>query len=440
VNSLHRRLVVSLWIALLAVGAVSAAFVYLRAERDTRLLLDDQLMQVARLAAARDGRVARPVAAPAPDHDDDLLVTVRDDTGQVRFTMGAAFALPAVPPGFSEQVVEGERYRLYGLEVGGLRVAVAQETEIRRNIALSTAFAALLPVALLLPVLALVIGVVVRRQLLPVEVAVRAIAERPPLSLDPVPALPLPADVRPLIDAVNALLGRLRDALAHERHFLADAAHALRTPIAALQLQADVLDGCDDPAERAARLQALRAGIRRVVRLATQLLALAQDDPAGTRAGVATPVDALLEEAAALYGPAAAARGVRVELEPAVDGALPGDLGQLLLVLGNLVENAIGHTPAGGRVLLRSFRDGDAVVLQVVDEGPGLSPAELERVFARFYRGPGAPDGGSGLGLATARAVAARLGGAVALRNRGDRSGLVADVRLPSSVQPAGQG
>ena len=96
---------------------------------------------------------------------------------------------------------------------------------------------------------------------------------------------------------------------------------------------------------------------------------------------------------------------MRIELEPDAEGDAPGDLGQLLLVVGNLLENALWHTPRGGLVRLRSRRLDAELVLEIVDEGPGLPDAELGRVFERFYRAPSAHDGGSGLGLATARAV-----------------------------------
>ena len=169
------------------------------------------------------------------------------------------------------------------------------------------------------------------------------------------------------------------------------------------------------------------------MRLANHLLALAQDGRDARRSADGTPVDVLLEEVAGLYGTMAAGRGVRVELEPGADGDAPGDLGQLLLVVGNLLENALWHTPSGGLVRLRSSRAGNELVLEIIDEGPGLPAEELGRVFERFYRAPSAHDGGSGLGLATARAVAERLGGSVTLENRTDRTGLVARAVLPGA-------
>lgn len=438
-TTLRARLTLWLWIALAVVGSGSAAFVYLRAERETQALLDYQMQQVARLVAARKIDPTVPTAGrtvnPERDPQDDLLVTVRDEAGEVRYSTDTAVPLPTPVPGFSERRIGTTPYRVYGLDTGARTVAVAQAVQVRHEAALGGALAALLPVIVLIPVLALVIGLVIRRALEPLEATIHTVAERSPLALDPLPLASQPEDLRPLIDAMNRLIGRLRESLEHERRFVGDAAHALRTPIAALQLQADVLDGCRDPAERETRLGELRAGIGRIVRLANHLLALAADGQ-GRRAQVRTPVDVVLEEIAGLYGTMAAARGVRIELEPDADGDAPGDLGQLLLVVGNLLENALWHTPRGGLVRLRSSRAGEQLVLEVVDEGPGLPDEELGRVFERFYRAPSAHDGGSGLGLATARAVAERLGGTVTLANRGDRAGIVARVVLPPA-EPA---
>jgi len=434
VTTLRARLTLWLWIALAVVGSGSAAFVYLRAESETQSLLDYQMQQVARLVAARKADPTVPTtgdaASAARDPENDLLVTVRDEAGAVRYSTDTAVPLPTPVPGFSERQIGSTRYRVYGLDTGARTVAVAQAVQVRREAAFGGALAALLPVVLLIPVLALVIGLVIRRALEPLEATIHTIAERSPLALEPLPLDSQPEDLRPLIDAMNRLIGRLRESLEHERRFVGDAAHALRTPIAALQLQADVLDGCRDPAERETRLGELRAGIGRIVRLANHLLALAADGQA-RRALARTPVEVVVEEIAGLYGTMAAARGVRIELEPEADGDVPGDLGQLLLVVGNLLENALWHTPRGGLVRLRATREGGALLLEITDEGPGLPAAELARVFERFYRAPSAHDGGSGLGLATARAVAERLGGRVTLANRTDRAGIVARVVLP---------
>lgn len=434
-TTLRARLTAGLLSALILVGSGSAVFVYLRAERDTQALLDDQMRQVARLVAARKADPTVPAAGPgsglAAGADEDLLVTVRDEAGGVRFSTDTA--VPAPVPGFSERTIGGVPYRVFGLDTGVRTVAVAQAVKVRRDAALGGALAALLPVTVLIPVLAVVIGVAIRRGMRPLEATIRSVAERSPLALDPLPLAAPEQDLKPLIESMNRLIARLRESLERERRFVGDAAHALRTPIAALQLQADVLDGCRDPAEREMRFAELRSGIRRIVRLTHHLLALADDRGDAQPTAARTPIDVVLEEVAGLYGTLAAARGVRIELEPGADDDAPGDLGRLLLAVGNLVENALWYTPRGGVVRLVARREGDALVLDVLDEGPGLPAAELERVFERFYRAPAAHEGGSGLGLATTRAVVERLGGRVTLENRADRSGLVARITLPGA-------
>lgn len=434
-TTLRARLTVWLLGALVLVGSCSALFVYVRAERATQALLDNQLKQVGQLVAARRRERTVPLAGrdaePAGKAPEDLIVTVRDEAGTVRFSTDPEVPLPTPVPGFSERQIGGQRYRVYGMDTGVRSVAVAQAIGVRQDAALAGALAVLLPVAVLIPVLALVIGFVVRRGLTPLEKAVRSIAERSPLALEAVALADQPEDLRPLIGAMNRLIARLAESLEHERRFISDAAHALRTPIAALLLQADVLDTCRDVDERDRRLRELRAGIDRAVRLTNQLLALAGDERGPRIVGARTPADVLLEEVAGLYAPLAAARGVRIELLPETDAGLPGELGRLLLIVGNLFDNAVRHSPAGGKVQLRSHEAGSTVEIEVVDEGPGIPPAEIERVFERFYRSAGAPEGGSGLGLATARAVAGRLGGRVTLANRTDRAGLVARVTLP---------
>ena len=251
-TTLGARLTLWLWIALVVVGSGSAAFVYLRAEHETQSLLDYQMQQVARLVAARKIDPTVPTTGGAvdagSDPEGDLLVTVRDEAGAVRYSTDIDVPLPTPVPGFSERAIHGAPYRVYGLDTGARTVVVAQAVQVRREAALGGALAALLPVVVLIPVLALLIGVVIRRGLKPLEATIHTIAERSPLALEPLPLASQPEDLRPLIDAVNRLIARVRESLEHERRFVGDAAHALLTPIAALQLQADVLEGCRDPA------------------------------------------------------------------------------------------------------------------------------------------------------------------------------------------------
>ena len=435
-SSLRGRLLKVTWTAVLLVGAVSAVVTFLIARHETEILLDGQMQRVALLAAsghpASTGGEA-VVVAPPPGYEaeDDLVVAIRDVDGRLRFGSHPQIALPTTcVAGFTDLVVASTAYRAFCLPLPGRTVLVAQSTIVRRESALGAAMGALLPVVLIIPALGLVITWAVRRQLRAVTRAARTLADRPPLSLDPLSSDTLPLEVLPLVEEFNVLLQRVRLAMAREQHFVADAAHALRTPLTALQLQAQVLDGSADAEERARRLQELLAGIRRVVRLSTQLLDLARYDTAANGSPQASDAQQVLEQVAELYSPIAQERAVQLVMAGMPGLRLPGSAPQLMLVLGNLLDNALRFSPAGGCIQVVLTPAAKQVEIQVRDEGPGMPAASLPRAFERFYRVPGDTTPGNGLGLATVSAVVQQLGGTVVLENRTDRSGLVAIVRL----------
>lgn len=436
-NSLRRRLLVSLWVTLVLVGASFAAVTYLVTREETNSLLDYQMQQVATFVAAQAfPQAVTPGLAPMPavegDGDDAYFVSVRDAGGKLLYASrpGLAALMPDWT-GFRTVTLGSSDYRVYSAQAGAHRIAVAQMMELRRETAAGATLAALLPVVVLIPLLGLVISYVMRRQLRPLSVIAREVAGRPALALEPLPVAGLPAEVLPLINEINRLLARLAEASQLEQRFIADAAHALRTPLAALQLQADVLDGSPDAATQAVRLAELRAGIRRTVRLANQLLLLARDDAAGGPMSGLIRVDAALIDAAELHAPIAAVRGVRLQVEADSGAVARGNARDIAQLAGSLLDNAIRHSPDGGRVDASVVQDAGCAWIEIADEGPGLPDSELEKVFERFYRAPGELTEGSGLGLAAVREAAKRLGGRASLSNRRDRSGLIARVCLP---------
>ena len=444
-RSLRRGLIVSLWMALLVVGAVSAAFTHLQTRQDTNEMLDYQMEQVATFLGASAFRT--PLSQPMvprvhTDHDieEDYVVNVRGANGRILYATPADVQIPPLRwLGFRVVKLGGIDYRVFSAEAGAQRIAVAQRMELRRETAAEAAYAALLPVGLLIPVLGLLIGVVIRRQLQPLGETAKAVAARSSVSLDPLPVNGLPTELRPLIEEINRLLNRVAVASENERRFIADAAHALRTPLAALQLQADVLDGSQDVAERAARTSELRAGIRRAVRLSRHLLTLARSESVHRSSPGGTAVDPAIAEAFHVYGPIAAARNVELHQAAPCDAEVASDPGDLVQIIGNLLDNAVRYSAAAGRVTVSATADGDRVRIEIVDEGPGLPESELSNVFNRFYRAPGDATEGSGLGLAVVRGIVERLGGRVQLANRSDRSGLIASVWLPiaTSLPPS---
>jgi len=234
-----------------------------------------------------------------------------------------------------------------------------------------------------------------------------------------------------MVEEINRLMRRLETTVIREKQFVTDAAHALRTPLTALQLQVDVLDGGRDAEEKAVRLSELRTGLRRTIRLSEQLLSLARNESAAGVIEEKADLRQGLEDVSQLYADAARARQVRIQVESDASVLVPGNPRRLGLILGNLVENAIRYAPAGTAVSIRASVAGGRARIEVWDEGVGLPPQELERVFERFYRAPGDASNGSGLGLSTVDSIVRQLGGSVWLENRTDTSGLVAIVSLP---------
>ena len=259
------------------------------------------------------------------------------------------------------------------------------------------------------------------RGLRPLSRFAQALKARSPESLDPVPGLAAPQEVEPLIAALNDLLGRMQAAQAMQRAFVADAAHELRSPLAALQLQLQLVERAESTEARVEAIAELKAGLERATHTVQQMLTLARLEP-GAAERVRAPVSladltrgVVLEQA-----PLAEARGIDLGLVAADAAAVvAGDAEALRILLANLVGNALRYTPSGGQVdVACGMVDGQAC-LEVADSGPGIPPAERERVFDRFYRGvvsgEGGTRGGSGLGLSIVRAIVERHGAHVIL-------------------------
>jgi len=451
VKSLRSALTVWVWVTIGVVGALSVVVAIWQAEEETQEQVDYQMQQVAHIMAGQpfaDGdenaRLGEPQIFPRihvhHDKDDDLIVSVRNEHGRLLYASHSNKHLPdkTLPDfeqlGFQTRQIGHGTFRVFAARAeNGLKIQVAQSMDVIREAEAGIAAATLVPIGLLLPLLALVLGWAIRKQLRPLNATTVAIASRPPLCLDLLPVAGIPAEVAPLIEEINRLLRRLSTAMEREQRFVTDAAHSLRTPLTALQIQAEILDGGDGPEERASRLAELRAGIRRIIRLSEQLLSHARSQSETGPITVTSELDPALREIAAYYAPTAQAKGVEVELDTGSAARVYGNSRRLTLIFGNLLDNSLHFTPAGGRIRIRSYRTGERVRVEVWDQGCGLPPVELERVFERFYQLTGNEGGGSGLGLATVEALVKQLGGEVRLENRLDRSGLVAIVTLPEA-------
>jgi two-component system sensor histidine kinase QseC len=254
------------------------------------------------------------------------------------------------------------------------------------------------------------------------------VAAQSPDNLGALPASQAPAEVRPLIDSLNALLARLAATLENERRFTADAAHELRTPLAALKVQAQVALASDVGEEQRHALRQVLAGTERAARLVNQLLRLARLDPLGRLdRSDHVVLAAVVEEAADALAPLALAKRQVLQVHlPEPDVSAPGDADLLGTALRNLLDNAIRYSPEGSEIEMGAEADGPC--LWVSDEGPGAPPEQLSRLTERFFRGTAEGAEGSGLGLAIVRRIAELHGARLTLANRPGK-GMRAELR-----------
>jgi two-component system OmpR family sensor kinase len=259
------------------------------------------------------------------------------------------------------------------------------------------------------------------------------VASRQADDLSPVSESGVPDEVQPLVQELNLLFGRVRTAFDAQQNFVADAAHELRTPLAALRLQAQSLDRADNPETRKVAVARLTAGIDRATRLVEQLLVLARQEASAAGGVTRQPVELaeLARRTVAEMAGVAQARGVDLGLQQADAGAVQGQPDALNILMRNLVDNAVKYTPEGGTVDIAVRAESGAVRLTVEDSGPGIPPDERERVFDRFYRIAGSDAKGSGLGLAIIKSIAERHGAKLELGTSERLGGLSATVTFP---------
>ena len=315
----------------------------------------------------------------------------------------------------------------------GERIAIAQETGVRDDIASDSALRTLMPFLILVPILLLLVKDLVRKMFLPIASLSARLDQRTDDDLQPVPQEDLPSEVRPFAAAINRWLVRVGASMQVQRRFVADAAHELRSPLTALSLQAQRLAAVPMPGQAQERLDALRRGIERGHQLLEQLLALAKAQSAPDASTSALSVRQVYRTVLEDLIPLAEARRIDIGMEGTQDATVWSNAFDLVMVVRNLVDNAIRYTPAGGRVDLSVTTEDGRAILKIQDSGPGIQVDERERVFDPFYRTLGSDQVGSGLGLSIVKAVADRMGAEIRLGFSDEvaHSGLCVWVRVP---------
>lgn len=320
--------------------------------------------------------------------------------------------------GYSQQHIDnGIPWRVFSMTTDAphYRIFVGERDDIREELVGEITASSLYPLTLILPLIIFAVWAALGRGLAPLRRIADEVAKRSSHNLEPVVTDDVPAEIRPLTNALNQLFTRVKEAFQREQRFTADAAHELRTPLASIKTQAQVAIRANDTDTRAHALSQIVSGVDRATHLVEQLLTLARVDPEEAFAdSELVDLRTLVGESIAMLDGQAMERQLHVELEEGPPAPVRGQRGALGILIHNLIDNAQRYTPAGGKVQVRIDVADDATRLSITDTGPGIDAAERERLFERFYRGSANQHTpGSGLGLSIVQRIATLHGAEV---------------------------
>jgi len=442
-NSLRLRLVILLFVGLGAAWLVAAWFTHAESRKEINRLFDAQLAQSAQvlLGTTRHELHERMESGDdempnSHEYEQKLAFQIWDKSDLlVRSSTAPAKVMAGNKEGYSDMIINGEPWRVITRwdTRHEFMIQVAEPKSARESLARHITFKLLIPTFIALPTIAILIWFGVGTGLKPLQQLRQEVKQRTASRLEPVAMEGVPIEVAPLIQALNDLFSRLQQAFEGERRFTADAAHELRTPLAALKIQAQVALRSTDDSERQVALKNVLRGVDRSTRLVEQLLTLARVDPETIVTNykkidlqsLATTVIVDLE-------PQAQLKQLKLTLEEGMSLTVLGDDALLTLMMRNLLDNAIRYSPIGGRVVVR-LRNIEGGAIEVLDSGPGIPISEREKVLERFYRISGNGEEGSGLGLSIVRRIAELHGARLVLSDNEECMGLLVSIIWPSS-------
>lgn len=431
--SLSWKLNVTLGIVIACLAVPHTVWIYMIALSEVNTRLDLRLQDVAT-------QVHAGVLRPVPDtvghgQTDDLVIVTWTDASPtpVQSTNPRVRFPRDLPPGLSTRQLDGDSWRIFVLRSPDSVLHVGHRLASRARLAEKTALASIVPALISIPLAWLAIVLTVRRTLAVIGTLGERARRLDIDTLQPLPTGRLPDELLPLVDSINMMISRLAISLSAEKTFIAEAAHELRSPLTALQIQASNLGRTLTDRTSREQFDALQLAISRSIRLVNQLLSLARADaPSEAAARHANSVRAVIGDVVAAHLPRAAARGIDLGVEQLDDIPVAVNSAGLRAAISNLVDNAIKYTPDGGTVDVLAYEADGLACIEVRDTGPGIPEAALARVFDRFFRVDVSGVEGSGLGLAIVRAFAEQSGGTAQVENRTDApTGVVARLSLP---------
>jgi two-component system, OmpR family, sensor histidine kinase QseC len=444
--SIRRRLVLLLLGSLVLVWTAMLVSTYLETREEIHELADTRLEEGARTLMLLDLKRLGALAGGAgagddDDHDGDdehakhIGFQVYDGGGTLLLrSPGSPAAAYLARDGYATLALGQKSWHSFAARDArnAYQVRVFEAPGMRDRLVNKSALRMAQLLLLALPVLALLIWVSVGHAMRPLTSMTGAIAQRDANNLEPINLDRIPAEVQGLVESLNHLLQRLSDSIGKERAFTADAAHELRTPLAAIKVQAQVALASHDESERRHAIGQVIAGVNRTTHLAQQLLLLARLDHPAAGAMQVADLAALAVECAGRYADAAIRKGISFDVSTQPGCVLKADPVALSVLIDNLIDNAIKYGRADGRIAIVVAREQAQLRLAVKDDGPGVALENRARLMDRFYRVEGNEAHGSGLGLSIANKIARAYHGTLSIGAGLDGAGLGVIVRFPA--------
>lgn len=344
--------------------------------------------------------------------------------------------LTADTDGFGDKWLGKQKWRVFTTynDKAGIRTVLAERYDTRNELGHRIAQDDLYIMLLTFPLSGLLIWIIIGRGLDSLDRVAKEVANRAPSHLEPVNIEAIPEEIKPVIDELNHLFYRLKEAFEREKRFAADAAHELRTPLAALKAQAQVALNTSDMNEKNMALQKLLASVNRSTHIVQQLLTMSKLVPEAANINDLDEINLakIAREILAMLAPSAVEKSIELAFEhDESTPTFPGNPTAISILIRNLVDNAIRYCKERGHVIVKVYHEKNTVILAVQDNGPGI-PNELQaRVFERFFRVLGNKGTGSGLGLAIVQQICALHNAEIVLDSPHHGTGLIVKILFP---------
>ncbi|MEK6749157.1 MAG: ATP-binding protein [Pseudomonadota bacterium] len=425
--SIRRVLLLTTLGATTLVWLVAAVVSYFDTHHEVEQILDARLAQAAQVLFAISEHQVRNQWNPREREEMGAIIATRARFSNLEYQETLAFQvwlnkavlvmrsenapvspLTRVIDGYSDVNFEGTQWRVYAVQSADEKISVhvGERFGARRDFADTVVMRTLWPIILSLPILAMFIWFGIGWGLKSLDKIAKEMNSRAPGHLDPLADFDVPVEAKPLTDAINHMFENLKGTFEQERRFTADAAHELRTPLAALKTQAEVALQAKGDMDAQEALRKVLRGVNRATHLVEQLLTLARLDPQTAATDVRRfDLFILAEDVLSDLVPTALEKQIEVSLSGTRGKFVRANRDAIRVLLRNLVDNAIRYTPAQGIIEVALLREDEIILLRVADSGPGIPPDERDKVFKRFYRLLGTKATGSGLGLSIVRRI-----------------------------------